>query len=104
MLNLRNAILLAELLDPYIPDSPDLDAPILEFVGKILSNIVDRNSHADYLAATELMTGISIDDLLDKPVEEVFALFTDGLIENQILALIDFYRGLGKSIWQMKPS
>jgi hypothetical protein len=103
MLNLRKAILLIEILDPYIPEFPDLDAPILEFVGKILSNIVESNSHADYLAATELMSNVPVDDLLAMPVEEVFGLFTDGLIENQILALMDFYRGLGKSIWQTKP-
>ena len=104
MLNLRKALLLIEILDAYIPENPDLDAPILDFVGKILSNIVESGNHADYLAAVELMTDISIDDLLTKSIEDVFVLFTDGLVENQILALVDFYRGLGKSIWQMKPS
>lgn len=104
MLNLRNALRLIDMLYPYIPDRPDFDAPILDFVGKILSNVVENNSHAVYLAATELMSGISIDELVALPVEEVVGLFTDGLIENHILGLMDFYRGIRKTIWQTKQS
>jgi len=104
MLNLHKALQLVALLDPYIPANPDLNAPILDFIGKILSNIVENNKHADYLASVELLTDIPVDDLVKRPVEDVFRLFTDGLIENQILSLVDFYRSIGKNIWLTKPS
>lgn len=102
MINLRKALQLIELLDPYIPESLDFDASILEFVGKILSNIVERNRHADYLAAVVLLTDIAEDDLVQMTTDQVFILFTEGLIENQILTLVDFYRGVRKKIWQTK--
>lgn len=103
MLNLPKALQLAKLLDPYIPDDPDFDAPILDFVGKILDNIVSSGKHADYLAALELMTGKTIDELVGLDSFEVLDMFTSGLVENKILALIEFYRGIGTKIWQTKP-
>lgn len=104
MLNLTKALQLAELLDPYIPIEVDLDASLLDFIGKILDNIVASGKHADYLASIELMYGISIDDLVQKPVDDVVAMFADGLVDNKILALIEFYRGLEIKVWQTKTS
>jgi hypothetical protein len=103
MLNLRKALKLVSILNDSIPETWDLNAPIIDFVGKILENIVENNRHADYLASVELMTDISVDDLVNIPVDQVFQLFTDGLIENQILSLVDFYRSIGTKIWQTKP-
>lgn len=104
MINLHSALRLAKLLDPYIPANPDLDAPILDFVGKILDRIVETGNHADYLASVEIMTGVDVDTLVTMSTEQVFRMFADGLIENKILLLIDIYRDIGTKTWLMKPS
>lgn len=104
MLNLRDALKLAELLDPYVPERPELDTPILEFVGKILTNVVDAGKHADYLAAAEIATQIPADELLMMDVNMVTQLFITALIENKFLVLLEFYRGARMKLWQTKKS
>lgn len=104
MLNLTNALRLAELIDPYIPVEIDYDAPIFDFAGTILENIVLSEKHADYLALVSLMSKETTDDLLQMSKPEVFRVFVDGLEENNILALIEFYRGIKAKLWQTRKS
>ena len=94
VLPIADALRLIKILAPYIPD--ELDENVFDFAGKILDNIIGMGKHVDYLRATYLMTGIDPDELIKNSVEEVFGMFAQGLIDNEILTLLGFWQELRK--------
>lgn len=94
MLPIRDALRLIKILAPHIPD--DLDMSVFDFAGKILDNITKSGRHLDYLRAIYLMTGIDPDELVKHDIEEVFGMFTKGLLDNEILILLGFWQELRK--------
>lgn len=93
MLNLTKALQLAKLLLPYIPyDASEIT--VLVFSDKIVSGMLEAGNSRDYFKIVSLVSGIDPDELLTMTVPTVFQLFIAGLQENEILSLIEFYKGL----------
>lgn len=94
MLPIKDALHLIKILAPHIPD--ELDTNVFDFAGKILDNITKSGKHLDYLRAIYLMTGTDPDELIKHSVEDVFGMFAQGLIDNEILILLGFWQELRK--------
>lgn len=93
MLNLPDAMQLAQILLPYMPPDAD-EISVLAFSDKIMTGIVAAGKPNDYLRMVYLMSGIDPDTLVTKPIGDVYQLFIQGLQDNEILTLIEFYRRL----------
>lgn len=95
MLNIHQAIRLAKILAPHIPDDVDVaQITLLEFGGKILKSIIDMGRHDDYFMALNVLTGKTATEIMELGEEKSFLLFIDGLIENEFLSLMKFYKDL----------
>jgi hypothetical protein len=92
-LTLDKAVLLYEILGEHIPEFSDDDP--LEFVGKIVDNIVQSNQHKDYVDAVMLMSGSDWEEIKQMDSENVLELFIKGLMENKIVRLKDFFEQVG---------
>lgn len=92
MLNTRDALQLAEFLAPHIPE--DSDGDILDFVGKIVSNIKNSDTPEDLADAVMLMYDLSIDDIANMDAYEALEKFIESLRDNQIISLVEFYKWL----------
>ena len=95
ILNLRDALLLYDLIGKHIPKDIDENTDILNFVGKIVDSIIEANEHKRYIDAIILMSGKTQEELISKPVEEVVMLFSEGLVDNHVLLLCKFCEDLG---------
>jgi len=98
MLNTRKAIALFNLIEKHVPtDTKDIAA--LDFAGKIIESIISKNEHRVYSDAIILMHGLeSLEMLKDENPEELLRMFIDGLIENHIISLVDFFRKVKNGI------
>ena len=91
MVNLFQALRLYQLVGSYVPtEEPGLD--VYQFAGKILSNMIADGHNENYVDAIQCMTGVSEDELLQKPVSELNYLFIKGLFDNDIHSLLKFMR------------
>src|SRR4030043_1722920 len=90
ILNLRDALLLYDLIGKHIPKDIDENTDILNFVGKIVDSIIEANEHRNYIDAIILMSGKTQEELLTEPVEELMVLFSEGLVGNHVLLLCKF--------------
>lgn len=80
-----------EILDQHLPNRTDIS--LIEFSDKIIDSIL-RSNPLDYLNAVKLMTDMKVDDIIKQPVEKTLQQLMDGFIENDIVSLMTFYRGL----------
>lgn len=91
-LNLEEAFQLASILAKYVNIEEityDLDA--LEFIG----SIIDKLTPQEYLECVILLTEKNA-ETIDKEISvDILASFIEGLRDNQIIALIAFYKSLG---------
>jgi hypothetical protein len=94
-LTLNKAVLLYEILGEHIPEFSD-DEP-LEFIGKIVSNIRQSNRHKDYVDAVMLMSGSDWEEVKQMDSDDVLELFIEGLMENKVVRLKDFFEKIGYS-------
>ena len=94
-LTLDKAILLYEVLGEHIPEFDEED--VLQFIGKIVDNIIQSDRHKDYVDATMLMSGKEWNEIKEMESEEVLSLFTEGLAENKIIRLKSFFDKAGYS-------
>lgn len=93
MLPIDKALRLAKLILPHMP--PDAsEISVLEFGDKIVSSLLATNNSKDYFEMIQLTSGIDEDSLVEMGISEVFKLFVEGLQENELLSLIEFYKGL----------
>lgn len=91
--NLSSALQLFELIDKYVPsDQSKLDGN--EYMSAIMEKIRNGN-HMDYLAITQLVSGVDRSVLLKSDAMEVFEAFTAGLAEWDIVNLVEFFRQVG---------
>lgn len=99
MLNTAKSLKLFHLLNKHIPaNSKDVD--VLSFVGKIVDSIIANNEHRVYTDAILLMNNIdSVYLLKDEEPEEILQIFIDGLVENRIVSLVDFFRKVKDGIF-----
>lgn len=92
-LSTKKAIYLYKILADHLP--PEANEP-LEFIGKIVSSITEKNRHVDYVQALALMLDVDDDTILNNLTpEEAIRVFTEGLMVNRIMALRDFCVKLG---------
>lgn len=92
MLSIEKAFTLYETIGKYVPE--EIPSDLIEFIGKILQEMIDSGEGDKYLQAVELMTDISIDDLVQMKHFDVVKLFVDGLVENDIFSLRSFCEAL----------
>ena len=94
-LSIDKALKLSALLSPYIPDIQEVDTGI-QFIGKIVENIVSAEKYQVYLDAIALMMDVNIDDILDNlSIPEAIDMFAEGLQVNKILDLQEFCKKVG---------
>lgn len=84
MLNLKKAILLYEILEPYIPDKVPDDA--MEFIEKVLED----KENGSYARALSLMTEHSMEELSEFSPEYNMKMFIEGIVVNDIFTLKKF--------------
>ena len=92
-LPLLDALRLASLLSPYVDVkklNPEQSA--LDFV----DDIVQKISAQDFLLCIKMMTKKTEQDLEKMDGLDTLALFTTGLRENKVIALLETYHSLGK--------
>lgn len=95
LLNIKDALLLYDLIGKHIPKDIDENTEILNFIGKIVDSIIEANEHRRYIDAIILMSDMTQEEILSMPVEEVTVLFSDGLVSNHVLLLCRFCEELG---------
>lgn len=94
-LTLDKAMQLYDLIGEYIPNITSENEDSLHFIGTIINNIKDSGNHQAYIDAVSLMSNTSVEELLKTDYKNVLNLFMEGLVENQILSLQAFCRGIG---------
>jgi plasmid replication initiation protein len=92
-LNLRKVLELYAILGHYVPSTPCQDG--VEFISKIVENIVSENKHEDFLISLILMTEQPHEELLKLSSEQLIELFSSGLMTNKILDLQNFCNKVG---------
>ena len=91
MLNLNDALRLYEILSPHLPEY-NSETDLLEFAGTIVDNIINSGKHANYIEAIALMGNFSNEEVLQLDTKIALEKFLDGLVENNILYLMEFCR------------
>ena len=94
-LNLKDALLLYDLIGKHIPKNIDENTNILNFVGKIIDNIIEANEHGRYVEAIILMDRILMEEVLSLGQEEAVMRFSEGLVRNHVILLCRFCEELG---------
>jgi len=93
MLNLSEALKLYEALQPHVPEyHPDMQ--LLEFAGTIIDNMISSGKHANYVDALSILLEISREQVLQLDTNDALEKFLVGLVENDVLYLIEFCRSI----------
>lgn len=95
-LTLEKALELYDILGKYIPD-PEDNVDVLEFIGKIISNMNSSGDNLAYSLSLELMSGKTLQELDELGSDGRLALFTECLSNNQVLSLKSFCKNIGYS-------
>ena len=93
MLNINGAMELYSLLSDYLP--AERSGTVLDFVGKIIDRIAESEQPENFAKAIQLMYGYDIDKISTLDGIRAIELFTDGLLENQIITLAETCKSLG---------
>ena len=89
-LNLTEAFWLASILEKYIDTEKTQPQDALDFI----NDIVHKMSPADYLHCVMLLTREDEHTIKEFYSIEILTAFIEGLRENQVLALLHFYKSL----------
>lgn len=92
ILNMEKAVDLYLLLENHLPDNNNIE--LIDFIGKIVKSIIENGDEDKYINAVSIMTGIDENEILQFTPEEVLNQFAEGLVENRIIDLIEFMKGL----------
>lgn len=93
MLNTRDALKLHNLLESFIPEE-DFGDDILGFIGTIVSDIRFSETPENLALAIMLMDDLTMDDIAVLSGKDAVAKFTEGLVRNKIVSLVEFFRWL----------
>jgi len=91
LLNLNNALRLYEILSPHLPEY-NSETDLLEFAGTIVDNIINSGKHANYIEAISILESVPFERVLQLDINIALDKFLAGLVENNILYLIEFCR------------
>ena len=92
MLSTDKALELHALLKPHLPESEGLE--FLPFVREI-TNSMKGNDWLEYVGCVQLMYGLELDEVVELDSFDVFTMFLEGLIENNVFGLVRFCESLG---------
>jgi len=92
MLNTKDALQLAKWLAPHVLDEVDDD--LLDFTGRIVESLKDSDGNEVFARSVMLMGDLTIDEINNMSGVEIVSAFIDGLAENHIISLIEFYQWL----------
>ena len=94
-MNLREIIVLYNLLGKYLPDSVNKDIDVLEYSNSIIDNIIKDEKPEIYAQILSIMSKKDIMDLVKINKYERSALFIECLVNNQVWLLKDYMRKIG---------
>ena len=90
-LNLDDAFRLAHILSQYVDvDTLDPQQDAVDFI----SDIVQKITPEEYLKCVSLLTNTDIDKIKKEISLDILTALIEGLKENQIIALLGFYKSL----------
>ena len=89
-LNLEKALQLYTIIGKHLPKKFDKNLDVLDFVGTIVNNIKESGNHRDYLDSVLILTGQDEQEILQLEPVEVLNMFTECLMDNQIISLKKF--------------
>jgi hypothetical protein len=92
ILNTEQALELYKLVGKYIPQ--EFDGEILDFVGKIVEDIKESDTPENFGAAVMLLGDLSLDQVKELKGADAIMIFTEGLVENKITSLVEFFQWL----------
>ena len=92
-LNLSEAYDLYVLIKPVFPDEDKTDGDVFEFVNILIENIIEYDPKlvSDILG---LLSGAERDKILSMGTVEALEVLLEGLVENKIVSLMDFFDGI----------
>ena len=93
ILSIREATEFYNTVLPYLPDGEVTD--IVEFAGKIVDDIIEADQHDVYVQALMGLTGFTLEEIQEMDGMEVAVSFVEGLVENQVDAMMVFFDNLG---------
>ena len=91
ILNLRDALHLASILEKYLDEEAVAKGNAIDFI----SALVGKLSPMEYLHCVMLLTGEAEERIKNEESVEILTVFINGIKENQILSLVPFYYSLG---------
>jgi len=92
MLSTDKALELHTLLRPHLPENKEQE--FLPFVREITSSMKE-NDWLEYVGCVQLMYGLEFDEVVELDSFDIFTMFLEGLIENNVFALVRFCESLG---------
>lgn len=93
--SLSKAFHLYQLLGKHIPEFSDIPDNYLDFIGRIITSIKEKQDYSVYFDAIQIMNDVTYNTLSSTDPNEVLRLFSDGLIEWKIVELVRFFREVG---------
>jgi len=93
ILSIEQATQFYNIVLPYLPDE-DIDDPTT-FASIIVNKIIEDEKYDDYLEMIRFFTDLSDDELGELGGEKVLLIFVEGLVENRIQVIKNYYEKLG---------
>ena len=90
ILNIEQSMKLYKMIAPFVSEAKQ-KTDAIEFSSTIIDTIIKANEHDKFLHMSMLLTGKKVEELIQMDMNDFLGEFMDGLIENRILDLIDFY-------------
>jgi len=89
-INLREALLLYEILEPYLLNEIPKDMTVIEFVGNLILQSTEDGKGA-YARALTLMTGHSLEELAEFSPKYNMDMFTKSFMTNELFVLKEVF-------------
>jgi len=93
-LNLEKALQLYTIIGKHLPENPEIDMEIIDFVGTIVDSIVEQEEHPILVQSIVLMSGMQISDVRMLEIDHITKLFVEGLLINRVTELKEFCKSL----------
>lgn len=94
MLSIDEALKLHQRISPHFPPDFSDEETVLFLVDHLVKSMKD-NQPSDYLMSIVIMSGMSLDEIVEKDTHEILSLFAEGIKENRVHDLMSFGEFLG---------